>query len=215
MLRQERVAACPISKHEQSMSQSFNMMQAVKRRFFAMRNGALAEQMKSAGAAYKINFGLLQAQISDIADQVRGGTLDERPEMLEPPAMAELARSLRDNATTRESMLIAPMLFPLELLGEGEARQWLLSCPTPEIADTLCLKLLRRHPGAEAIASEILREPQSSDIQKYSALRLLLNLLILRSVSPEKAKELAAGVAGSESAMVSKLAAQILERCEA
>ena len=162
MLRQERHAACQISKHELSMSQSFNMMQAVKRRFFAMRNGALAEQMKSAGAAYKINFGLLQAQISDIADQVSGGTLDERPEMLEPPAMAELARSLRDNATTRESMLIAPMLFPLELLDEGEARQWLLSCPTPEVADTLCLKLLRRHPAAEAITTEILRAPPAA-----------------------------------------------------
>ena len=49
------------------MNQSFNMMQAVKRRFFAMRNGALAEQMKSGGADYKINFGLLLAQVADIA----------------------------------------------------------------------------------------------------------------------------------------------------
>lgn len=196
------------------MSQSFNMMQAVKRRFFAMRNGALAEQMKNAGAAYKINFGLLQAQIADIADQVRAGTLDERPEILDPCGMAELARSLRDNTTTRESMLIAPMLFPVELLEAGEAREWLLSCPTREVADTLCLKLLRHHPAAEAIATEIIGDKEASDLRKYAALRLLLNLLILRETTPGHAKSLAAGLADDEAEMVSRLAGQIIDRCE-
>lgn len=197
------------------MTTSFNMMQAVKRRFFAMRNGLLAEQMKNAGADYKINFGLLQAQVADIARQVHEGTLDERPEKLNPEDMAELARSLRDNTTTRESLLIAPMLFPLELLGEDEAKEWLLSCPTREVADTLCLKLLRQHPAATAIASEAIRANDTSYVQKYAALRLLLNLLILRKIAPEDAKNLAAGLADSEDKTVAQLAAQIIDRCEA
>lgn len=194
------------------MNQSFNMIQAVKRRFFAMRNGALAEQMKSGGADYKINFGLLLAQVADIAGQVHAGTLDERPEKLAAEDMAELARSLRDNTTTRESMLIAPMLFPLELLGREEARQWLLSCHTAEVADTLCHKLLRHHAEASEIAADALAAENTTDIQRYAALRLLLNLLILRKVSPQAARSLAAGFADSEAPIVSRLAAQIIER---
>lgn len=196
------------------MSQSFNMMQGVKRRFFAMRNGLLADQMKGAGAPYRIIFGLLQAQVADIAAQVMEGTLDERPEKLDAEATAELARSLRDNTTTRESQLIAPMLMPLEALGEAEARQWLLSCPTTEVADTLCLKLLRRHPAAPAIASETLERADATPIQLYAALRLILNLLILRTVTPDKARSLAAPHSGSEAPMVSRLASDILARCD-
>ncbi len=190
------------------------MMQAVKRRFFAMRNGLLADQMKRAGAPYRVNFGLLQAQIADIAGQVADGTLDERPEKLTPEGMAELARSLRDNASTRESLLIAPMLMPLEFVDDDEARAWLLSCPTTEVADTLCLKLLRRHPAATAIANETLLNDGATPIQRYAALRLLLNLLILRSVTPETARSLAAGHTGNEAPMVAQLAARIRQRCE-
>lgn len=190
------------------------MMQAVKRRFFAMRNGALAEQMKNGGAGYKINFGLLQSQVSEIAAQVLEGTLDERPELLDREGLAELARSLRDNTTTRESQLIAPLLFPVEMLSEGEARDWLLSVPSAEIADTLCLKLLRNHPAAPAISADILADTSATEMQRYSALRLLLNLLILRKVTSETAISLAAGQTDSEALMVSRLAAQILDRCE-
>ncbi|MDE7141501.1 MAG: hypothetical protein K2O33_01225, partial [Muribaculaceae bacterium] len=193
---------------------SFNMMQAVKRRFFAMRNGALAEQMKNAGAGYKINFGLLQSQVAEIAAQVRAGTLDERPEKLNPGEMAELARSLRANTTPRESMLIAPMVFPAALLSREEAEEWLLGSPTPEVADTLCLKLLRGHPDAAAIAAATLSSSESSDMQRYAALRLLLNLVACRKMAPAMAKDLAAGHTGSEVPMVSRLAAQIVERCE-
>lgn len=48
----------------------FNLMQTVKRRFFAMRNGALAEQMRSRGLTYRINFGLNLPQIKEIAADV-------------------------------------------------------------------------------------------------------------------------------------------------
>ena len=37
---------------------TFNLMQSVKRRFYAMRNGMLAAQMRQGGVDYRINFGL-------------------------------------------------------------------------------------------------------------------------------------------------------------
>ncbi len=195
------------------MSQSFNMMQAVKRRFFAMRNGALAEQMKSAGALYRINFGLLQAQIADIARQVIEGTLDERPEKLTPEIMADLARSLRDNASTRESQLIAPMIFPVELLSKDEALDWLISSPSTEVSDTLCHKLMRAHPSGLEISEEVLANSDAGELQRYGALRLLLNLLVTHSVNPERAKHIAEKFLANDSKMVAQLAAQLVERC--
>ncbi len=45
----------------------FNLMQAVKRRLYAMRNGALAAQMRNAGLHYRINFGLNIPQLKEIA----------------------------------------------------------------------------------------------------------------------------------------------------
>ncbi len=132
----------------------FNAMQRVKRRFFAMRNGDLAQQMAERGARYRINFGLNLPQVSEIArDFLPGGkehmaVYGGQPPLPEDLDMADFARRLRDNTSTRESMLIAPMLFPVEALSEEEALEWMRSVPTPEVADVLCLKLLRNHPSA-------------------------------------------------------------------
>lgn len=144
----------------------FNAMQRVKRRFFAMRNGELARQMSERGARYRINFGLNLPQISEIARDFKGE---------EGTDLAELARRLRENSTTRESMLIAPMLFPVEQLGEEEAWEWAEGVPTPEVADILCLKLLRNYKGAAELADRLMAE--ADDLRRYTGLRLLLNLI--------------------------------------
>ena len=47
----------------------YNDMQLVKRRFFAMRNGIIADTLRSAGSPFKIIFGLNLPQIIDIASQ--------------------------------------------------------------------------------------------------------------------------------------------------
>ena len=46
---------------------SFNDMQTVKRAFFAMRNGVIADTLRRAGSPFKIIFGLNLPQISEIA----------------------------------------------------------------------------------------------------------------------------------------------------
>lgn len=46
---------------------TFNKMQLLKRRFFAMRNGAVADSLRRQGADYRIIFGLNLPQLVDIA----------------------------------------------------------------------------------------------------------------------------------------------------
>ena len=49
------------------MTSTFNTMQTLKRRFFAMRNGLLADQMRRAGSNFRIIFGLNIIQLNEIA----------------------------------------------------------------------------------------------------------------------------------------------------
>lgn len=180
-------------------SREFNAMQRVKRRFFAMRNGAVAQQMADyGGKKYQINFGLNLPQITAIArDFLPGGKEFEEITSLESTAfsLAEFARKLRDNRSTRESMLIAPMLFPVAELTVVEAIDWAREATTPEVADILCLKLLRNFPLAIDIVEELLHRP-SSPMDIYSALRLLLNLLQTGKITAVAAEQMLNSVSG-------------------
>lgn len=140
-------------------STQFNDMQRLKRRFFAMRNGALAEQLRRAGAPYRIIFGLNLPQIAEIA--------------ADTPPSASLAERLWANRTTRESLLIAPMIYPVGAMQPVTAMRWALTADTPEVVDVLCHRLLRRLDFCFDIADELWQAPAS--INRYAALRLMLN----------------------------------------
>ncbi|MDE6309904.1 MAG: DNA alkylation repair protein [Muribaculaceae bacterium] len=137
----------------------FNDMQRIKRRFFAMRNGALADQLRRAGAPYRIIFGLNLPQLTEIA--------------ADTPQSASLAERLWANRTTRESLLLAPMLYPMGAMQPATAMRWALTADTPEVVDVLCHKLLRRLDFCFDIADELWQAP--APINRYAALRLMLN----------------------------------------
>lgn len=140
---------------------SFNDMQSVKRNFFAMRNGVIADTLRRSGSPFKIIFGLNLPQISEIA--------------LRSPHSRDLAERLWANATTRESMLIAPMLIDREEFTVDDARRWIAEIPAEEVADVLCLKLLKYLPFASELADEI---ADSDDrMSRYTGLRLKFNIL--------------------------------------
>lgn len=139
----------------------YNPMQLVKRRFFAMRNGVIADTLRRAGSPFRIIFGLNLPQLVDIAADFRGD--------------AALARALWANTTTRESMLLAPMLMPDDGFAVDEARLWVSQVPAHEVADVLCQRLLRRLPYAWTLAEELSASGQP--MERYTALRLALNLL--------------------------------------
>lgn len=137
-----------------------NDMQLIKRRFFAMRNGVIADTMRRSGATYRMIFGLNLPQIKEIA-------ADFAPN-------PELARRLRDDRATRESQMLAPMLISADSLTADEATDWLLSAPTVEAVDILCHALLRHHPAASEIVDRALSN--DSEMAHYGALRLMWNV---------------------------------------
>ena len=136
-------------------------MQQIKRRFFALRNGVVADTMRRAGAPYRVVFGLTLPQVAGIA-------AEHGPD-------PDMARELWKNVSTRESLLLAPMLMPPEVIGIDEAIEWVSGAPTTEAVDVLCLKLLRRL----AYAPELMRRlfSSASSMDRYTALRLAFNLL--------------------------------------
>ncbi|MCM1163638.1 MAG: DNA alkylation repair protein [Muribaculaceae bacterium] len=139
----------------------YSDMQLVKRRFFAMRNGIVADALRHTGHTYRMIFGLNLPQIAEIAQSA--------------PHTAEFARQLWDDVRTRESLLLAPMLFPREEMTETEAREWMESVTHTEVADILCHRLLRHMPFAPSLISAYLQS--DSDMLRYTSLRLMRNLL--------------------------------------
>lgn len=139
----------------------FNQMQEIKRRFFALRNGIIADTMRRGGLPYKMVFGLNLPQIAEVA------------EGLQPSK--ELAEKLWADRRTRESMLLAPMLYPREELGRERAAEMLREASTCEVADILCHRLLRHLPFAIDLAMEAATD--SDEMVRYGAFRLMFNLV--------------------------------------
>ncbi len=140
---------------------TYNDMQSIKRRLFAMRNGAMADSLRRFGANYRIIFGVNLPQLIEIA-------LDYAPD-------ADLASRLWANTSTRESLLLAPMIFPREQMTFALASQWISQVPTPEVADILCHRLLRHLPEAYSLVERFIDSPEP--LIRYTALRLQFNLL--------------------------------------
>lgn len=193
---------------------SFSLMQAVKRRFFAMRNGDLAAQMTAGGIGYKINFGLNLPQIGDIAAALRNGTLDGADHRPDATELAQTARLLWANTTTRESLLLAPMLIEPDTLPAAEATAMLAACPTTEVADVLCLKLLKHHPDAEAIATDLYGRADAGTLGRYGALRLIMNLLAMNRCDLTTARKMAEAETARNEPLTRRLARQIIDEVE-
>ncbi|RXE62341.1 hypothetical protein ED328_16670, partial [Muribaculaceae bacterium Isolate-001 (NCI)] len=115
------------------MTSTFNTMQTLKRRFFAMRNGLLADQMRRAGSNFRIIFGLNIIQLNEIAADYGHN-----------PA---LASALWDHSTTRESMLLAPMLWRHDDFDLDRALSLCASVTDPEVAVVVCRFLLKIKNG--------------------------------------------------------------------
>lgn len=170
----------------------FNPLQKIKRRFFAMRNGIIADYIRKSGAPYRIIFGLNLPQISEIA--------------AETGKNEDLARELRRNVSTRESLLLAPMLMPAEAMDEADACQWLRMAPSAEVVDVVCMKLIRALPYAPGVADTLINE--DAPMSRYAALRLMLNLL---PSGLEKAEQAAASELERNEPLTRGLCRQLLD----
>lgn len=128
---------------------------------FALRNGIIADSLRKAGAGYKMIFGLNLPQIREIAQ-----------ELMPDSALAE---ELWTDRRTRESMLLAPMLYPTEKMDMATALRWIGETEHTEVADILCHSLLRHLPFAWEMAVKLSDEAEA--MKRYIAIRLMWNLL--------------------------------------
>lgn len=146
----------------------YSPMQKVKRRFFAMRNGIIADTLRRGGHPCRMIFGLNLPQISEIAAETG-------------PSKA-LALELWADRRTRESLLMAPMIYPAGEMTPETALEWMRQVPVAEVADILCHRLLRRLPFASELAREV--SADADPMARYTALRLMRNILN-RANAPE------------------------------
>lgn len=149
----------------ESTERTYTPMQKVKRHFFAMRNGIIADTLRKGGSPFKIIFGLNLPQLTEIAEFTGQS--------------AELADALWENGSTRESMLLAPMIYPRNKFDLDKARRWVETIPTEEVADILCHRLLRHKDYAPLLADELCMS--DSDMTRYTGLRLYFNLVAVRT----------------------------------
>ncbi|MBD5425013.1 MAG: hypothetical protein HDR45_02300 [Bacteroides sp.] len=132
-------------------------LRTVKQRFFAFRNGIIADLLRSQRASgHRVIFGLNIPQLREIA--------------AEAGCDPELAAQLWADREVRESRLLAPMIAE----PTDDALAWMDEAHTMEEADVLCHALLRRCPGAlDAVRRRL---SDADPMRQYCALRLLLNL---------------------------------------
>ncbi len=143
------------------MTRFNNPLQEIKHRMYSLRNGAVADAMRRMGAPYKIIFGLNLPQLTALAAEI--------------PPSPQIADELWHNDSTRESRLLAPMVYPPEQFDISVAREWVETIATTEVADILCLKLLKKMPWACTLAEELILSDR--EMYRYTALRLMFNLL--------------------------------------
>lgn len=183
----------------QQEEKSFNEMQTVKRHFFALRNGVIADVLRKGGCPYRIIFGLNLPQIVETA--------------AETPHSRELAERLWANTTTRESMLLAPMLVDRDDFTIDGALRWIESMPeSAETADVLCHRLLRHLPYALELAG--LLSDARRDIEVYTGLRLMANLVYSHPSEAKAYAEAYLAAHDGSDAPHARLARQIIDEAD-
>ncbi len=173
---------------------AFGRMQNVKRRFFALRNGAVADVLRRAGSPYRIIFGLQLPEIVDVAAATQTDS--------------GLAEALWANDTTRESRLMAPMVADRASFGIDDARRWMSGVCCVEEADILCHRLLRHLPFADELVGEFVGMRDGGlrrDLERYVGLRLARNLVYS---NPQLALEAAIVEGERGCGLTSRLAAE-------
>ncbi len=130
----------------------------IRKEFFALRNGMIADTLRKGGLEQKYIFGLQLPQIKEIAVRFRPAEDEES---------AALARALWSDRECREARLLACHLMPATSMPDTEALKWVEDVCTREEADILAFRLLRNHPHAAAIANAL--EKEENTLKNYTA----------------------------------------------
>lgn len=145
----------------------------IRREFFAFRNGIVADKLRKAGDPHPVMMGCLLVDVQAITQRQREAIGDAA-------TLAALAQELWEDTKSRECRLAAPMLYPPAMMTLEKALQWCSTVETVEVADTLCHKLLRHTPDADALFRQLIADERP--LVKYTGYRLMLNLMLLNKL---------------------------------
>lgn len=97
--------------------------------------------LRERGYSYKIAFGCSLPDVKAVAKEIEAMTLTESGK--------DLAEALWADTSIRESMMVAPMLYPRGEMSLETAERWAKACATPEIADLVVMYALQFVRNAE------------------------------------------------------------------
>ena len=130
----------------------------IRKRFFALRNGLLADTLRKGGLEQKYIFGLQLPQIKETAASFR-------PESPEEAAL--LSRVLWSDRECREARLLACHMMPAQFMTPEETCKWANDVATREEADILAFRLIRYAEGAEETAEALSKS--TDPLKRYTA----------------------------------------------
>ncbi len=121
------------------------MINRIKQQYRFYMNGVTAQSLREKGSPYKVVWGISQEHLRELADDVRK----------ECPAdeLRTIAEQLWQS-DTRESQLLATLLMPANDISLDQARGWVNSLRTQELAEWLAFNLLQHTTFAAQIAYE-------------------------------------------------------------
>ena len=134
------------------------LIHSIRKEFYALRNGMIADTLRKGGLEQKYIFGLQLPQIKDIA-------VRSKPDNDEEASL--LARALWKDKDCRESRLLACHMMPMDMMTKEEAKEWTEDASTREESDILAFRLIRYLPFAGEIAREL--EASGNQQKKYTA----------------------------------------------
>lgn len=94
--------------------------------------------LRQHGYNYRVAFGCSLPDVKDIARQI-GEELANPDSPLYGLTSIEVAEALWADVNIRESLLVAPLLYPRGEMSVETAQRWAQSIPTPEVADVVCM----------------------------------------------------------------------------
>ncbi len=133
----------------------------IKRMYRLYMNGIVSQSMRDKGVQYRVNFGLTLPLLRRIAAQV--------------PPSPHIAQELWQDTGVRESMLLAPMLYPADQFTPEMAQQWIMQMPNTEVADFCCKYLFAQLPYAPQLVTAWIAG--ETDVVVYTGYRLAYSLL--------------------------------------
>lgn len=140
-------------------SQNNTTIAGIRRQFFALRNGMLADTLRKGGMEQKYIFGLQLPQIKDLATGLRCAVNEEDTE--------QLAQELWEDRECRESRLLAIHLMQPGNIDKDNGIVLACDIRTREEADILAFRLIRYLPEAAEIADTLAHS--ESSLQRYAA----------------------------------------------